>query len=248
MRLRAFAFAVVACLSTGSWSLASDRPEARELLALMDSARPPGQSMRIELSLTAHSAREISRRRYRLLDDGGDRTLVEFLDPVSAGQKVLATAEELWFISPSIHRAIRVPPAQRMFGDASYGDVARVRWSQDYEAAFDEPDSDLVNGEDCWRIRLTAKRSSATYRNILLWFHKESSTPVRAEFFTASGKRLKTAEFPDARIEAGRLVNNRWVLRTATIQDQFTVLEVEFAEPAQFAPGQFTRRYLELNP
>jgi negative regulator of sigma E activity len=228
--------------------LASALPSPGELLQAIEGTRPPGAAARIELTLVMTDHGSESRRRYRVLDDGHGRSIVEFLDPLDRGQKLLATPDELWFFSPRIHRAIRVPPAQRLFGEASYGDVARLQWSLDYEARLDDVPQEELAGQDCWRLKLSARDASKAYRHILLWVSQRSRLPLQAHYFTASGKLLKTAEFPRARWVEGKLVNDVWVLRSATSAKRSTVLTIESVMPTTVDASQFTRRALELRP
>lgn len=129
-------FLLVANLVVASASEAADRPTTRPgtnppdstaLLHFLASAHGGQGGNEIELTLTVRRSDRVSQRRYRVLDSGAGETIVEFLDPLERGRKILATAGELWFLSPRTHRAVRIPPAQRVFGDASYGDVARPR-------------------------------------------------------------------------------------------------------------------------
>jgi negative regulator of sigma E activity len=223
-------------------------PDPSELLRAIDGSRPPGQAARIELMLVTTDHGMESRRRYRVLDDGDGRSIVEFLDPLDHGQKLLATSDELWFFSARIHRAIRVPPSQRLFGEASYGDIARLQWSRDYQPNFDDMPEDSIAGQACWRVKLTAQDATKTYRQILLWVAKSTRLPLQAQYFTASGKLLKSAEFPRARWVDGRLVNDVWVLRSATSTKRSTVLTIESVTPTVVEASQFTRRALELRP
>lgn len=223
-------------------------PDPVAVLRFLDGARAPGQSVEVEMSLTRVEHARRTTRRYRVLDDGAHSSVVEFLDPLERGQKVLATATDLWFLSPRVHRAVRIPPAQRVFGEASYGDIARVRWSQDYHAELDSPAEETIGGERCWRLLLTARGTAATYRQIRLAVTQRQWLPRRADFLVASGKVLKTVEFPDAHVLDGVLRNDRWILRGTDSSARHTILSIETVTPRRFEPNQFSRRHLELKP
>jgi negative regulator of sigma E activity len=240
---------VLACAAVSAEATsAAALPDPAELLSAIDGSRPSGQAARIELMLVTTDHGSESRRRYRVLDDGHGRSIVEFLDPLEFGQKLLATPDELWFFSARIHRAIRVPPSQRLFGEASYGDVARLQWSLDYEPRLDDVPEDSVAGQPCWRLKLSARDASKTYRQILLWVAKATRLPLQAQYFTASGKFLKSAEFPRARWVDGRVVNDVWLLRSATSTKRSTVLTIESVTPTVVEASHFTRRALEVRP
>lgn len=226
----------------------AERPDPAELLRVMDSARPPGVPTVVELTLTTIEGGESAQRRYRVVDNGVDRAVVEFLDPLERGQKILSTPDEMWFISARTRRAIRIPPAQRLFGEASYGDLAQARWSRDYVASYDALDQESLNGEPCWRLRLNALSSSATYSSILLWIVQSTGVPRRAFYYTASGKLLKSADFPDSRRVSGGLQNPTWILHSPDSPARRTVLTIDSTSIAKHPPSHFTRRHLELNP
>ena len=230
------------------WLLTAALPDPTEIVRFLDAARVPGEGVEIELTLTTIRGTSESRRRYRVLDNGAGDSIIEFLDPVDQGVKILATRNDLWFFAPRTHRAIRIPPAQRVFGDASYGDLARLRWHDDFEAAYDATREELLDGSICWRLRLSARSPAATYRTVLVWVRQSDWVPRRAAYFVASGKLLKVVEFPEARIVDGRLRNDVWILRTEGTPDHRTVLAIESVTPREFAAHQFTRRYLELHP
>jgi hypothetical protein len=77
-------------------------------------------------------------------------------------------------------------------GNANYGDIGRMRWSDDYKivkagSAVDKP--------EVWVLRLKAKASTAVYTEVALRLEEETACPLDADFFAASGKLIKSAEY-----------------------------------------------------
>jgi len=52
---------------------------------------------------------------------------------------------------------------------------------------------------------LVAKHKSATYRKIELWFTRDQYHPVRADFFSLSGKLLRTVEYQGYQMVLGKM-------------------------------------------
>jgi len=196
--------------------------EPKNILAFVDSARQPGRSAIILITVGTTNDGKTDTRKYKLLDSGKEKSIVEFLEPKQRGQKILSTSESLWFYSPRIHKAIKVPTSQRLFGEASLGDIVQLRWLQDYEPRFDEKKEELVDARDCWRLVLEAKSDKASYRKIVLWVAKKDLLPIKANYFLASGKHIKTAEFVAPRIVGNVLVNDHWILREPGADQRYT--------------------------
>jgi hypothetical protein len=76
-------------------------------------------------------------------------------------------------------------------GDASYGDIASTNYADNYEATA-LPD-DEVNGEACYVFDLKAQNDKSTYDRIKYWVSKRRLVGVKAEYFTVSGKKFKSA-------------------------------------------------------
>ena len=224
-------------------------PSASDVLKLLDSARGNAkQGVEIQLAVTTIiMGGEQETKRYRLLDNGLDSTIVEFLDPSERGNKILSSPSEMWFFAARARRAIKVPSVQRLFGDASIGDVAKLAFGRDYRTEGDTPHVEVASDERRLRIGLTARRESATYSRIAIRVRERDLVPVYAEYFLASGKHGKTAEFVNAKVVGGRLVNDEWLLSEPSNPNRKTRIKVESVEEKDFPDSWFTQRYLELS-
>ena len=140
----------------------------------------------------------------------GENSLVRFLSVKNKGQTLLMRGDDMWYFLPSVARPIRITPIQRLLGNASNGDVARVRYAIDYEPAI--VGEETIEGTRCTVLELRAKRKGATYQLMRYAVRQSDAQPVRAEFFLASGKQTKTAFFQEPRIEGGHTVMTRLVI------------------------------------
>jgi hypothetical protein len=66
--------------------------------------------------------------------------------------KVLMKGDDMWINLSGSRRALRITPMQRLMGEASNGDVAKLSFSRDYNATILEADGDLL------KLELQAKK------------------------------------------------------------------------------------------
>ena len=160
-----------------------------EILARVDRLRHPWPTFTVELVL--ESAGPAQRWKVSARENGDAR-----LDGLSAkekGRAVLLLGDQMWLLLPGSRRPVKVTPQQRMMGPAAGGDGARTRFREDYTVQSLEAGS--LDGRDCWRLVLVARRPSLSARQVALWVAKEGFLPLKAEFHLASGKLARTARF-----------------------------------------------------
>jgi outer membrane lipoprotein-sorting protein len=119
-------------------------------------------------------------------------TLAESLYPSKdKGNKILMVNGNMWFYKPGLSKPVPIARRQKLLGTAAYGDIASTNYDEDYEA--DPLPDDRVDGESCYVFSLKAKTSKATYDRIKYWIRKRDVVGVKAEYFTVSGKKFKSA-------------------------------------------------------
>lgn len=119
-------------------------------------------------------------------------SLVEFSAPAKVkGQKMLTVGRNMWFVQPGLQKPVPISPRQRLMGEASNGDIAATDYAGDYTPAL--MGQEVVDGENCYVLDLHANNKSATYDRIVYWVSKARLVGVKADFYTVSGKKLKTA-------------------------------------------------------
>jgi hypothetical protein len=179
-----------------------------EVLARVDRLRHPWPSFTMELTLKVADASQMWKVSAR---ENGDARL-DGLSAKEKGRAVLVLGDQMWLLLPGTKRPVKVTPQQRMMGPAAGGDVARTRFREDY--AVQALAEDRLEGRDCWRLDLRAKRPSLSARQVVLWVAREGSVPLRAEFRMASGKLARTVTFgPPAQ------VHGQWVLSRMDIEE-----------------------------
>jgi len=153
----------------------------------------------------------------------GENSLVRFLSVKSKGQSLLMRGDDMWIFLPAVARPVRITPIQRLLGNVSNGDLARLRYAMDYDASI-EGDAD-ADGVRCIVLDLRARRKGATYQRVRYFVRKTDSRPVRAEYFLTSGKPIKTATFSELRDMGGRPTLTRIDVRDALQSSSRTTIE-----------------------
>lgn len=178
---------------------------AQEILRASDAVRNPGQPFRVTITLTEFDkGRQVDTSTLtsyaRTVDSTGQFTsLVRFALPArDAGKLMLKSGNDLWFYDPSTKASVRISPQQRLVGQASNGDVVTVNFARDYKASLAGEES-IMDGERqtrvCHKLLLVAASPDAAYATAELWIDAVKDWPLKAKFFTDSGRLLKTAYY-----------------------------------------------------
>ncbi|MFN5048239.1 outer membrane lipoprotein-sorting protein [Roseateles sp.] len=173
----------------------------QELLKRADARRAGSSHLEIhtlvqQLAADGSVSRE---RRYTVLSQGLEKSLVLMRSPAEQGQKVLMLGEDYWLFLPSSQRPVRITPSQKILGEASTGDIATLNWADDYdgelrgEAPCEEAAGPAVRS--CLHLSLRAQRKGLSYQRIELWLGKARGEPVRAELYLLSDKLAKRARY-----------------------------------------------------
>jgi hypothetical protein len=116
--------------------------------------------------------------------------------PKDRGNKVLMVNGNMWFHRPGLSKAVPISQRQRLMGNAAYGDIVATNYAEDYEATPLEDET--VNGELCYVFDLKAKDNRSAYDRIKYWISKQHVVGVKAEYFTVSQRKFKSAAMESA--------------------------------------------------
>ena len=182
-----------------AWALALSGPsfaaDPAALLQAADRYRLASDNVQVEIQIDTFKSGGApdKERKYTVFAQSGHRSLVLMQSPAERGQKVLMLGDDFWLLMPASQRPMRITPSQKLLGDASTGDVATLRWSEDYTAAMlgEERCGDVA----CLHLELTAARKGVTYQRIGLWIGAVRHEPLKADFYVQSEKLAKQARF-----------------------------------------------------
>ncbi len=182
---------------------ASEKVE--DILAASDAIRNPSQPFTTQIHLTEYRNKkreqEGSLFAYAKMNPerGQYDTLVRIMEPSrDRGKMMLKNGNEIWFYDPATKSGMRISPQQRLLGQASNGDVVTVNLARDYKAKIEAEES-ITDGDQatrhCYRLALSANNTSVMYPAIEYWVERGSNRPVKAKFYSDSGRLLKTAYY-----------------------------------------------------
>ena len=180
-------------------------PSAEEIVAATDKVRNPQQAFRVSLALLEYvngSARnkvELAVHSKYYAESRRFKNLVRYVAPPrDTGKLVLLNGSNMWFYDPTSKASVRISPQQRLTGQASDGDVVSVNLAMDYtpklvgeETIADADHRDVV----VWHLDLAASGVEAMYSRLEYWIEKGTYRPIKAKFYSDSGRVLKIAYF-----------------------------------------------------
>lgn len=243
--------AVLALLSTpGSASASADEGDAearqaREVLARADRIRFPEEGFQVDITITTTTPdNEPEVRAYRILSKGNDQTLVQTTAPaVDRNQILLMREHDLWAFLPNLSQPIRLPLSQRLTGQVANGDLARANFVGDYTPRLLR--TEKVDGESHHVLELTAVDNWVTYHRVLYWVNARNSRPHKAEFYTLSGRLLKTCHYQKFKPMGGGVRPTILVIDDALRAGNRSVLEYANMAERDLPDKIFTKDYLK---
>jgi hypothetical protein len=188
--LAAVAVAILAVLAL-PYPAGGVPPDPVTILRQADRARGNVQGVTWEVDLESREGSRVSRLTVLVKARGYDFLGEELAPPKYKGQKLLMVSGNMWFTKPGLSKPIPISRRQRLMGEAAHGDIAATNYADEYDAAIVGAES--VDGEACYVFDLKAKEKKPTYDRIRYWVSKEREVGVRAEYFTVSGKRIKSS-------------------------------------------------------
>lgn len=182
----------------GAWSFYSDLAmcsAAQDILRKADQARGNLTGITWKVVLANADTRSETMT-FDVKARGFDILAENLAPPRDRGNKVLMVNGNMWFHKPGLSKPVPISQRQRLMGNAAYGDIAATNYAEDYEATLLAEET--VKGEVCYVFDLKAKDNRAAYDRIKYWISKERVVGVKAEYFTVSGKRFKSATIESA--------------------------------------------------
>jgi len=218
-------------------------PSAEEILKKVDEIRAPSKHFVCDLEIVSREDRKEITKKFKLFVGDETKSLVKFLYPAAdKGKFLLMVDENLWFYTQGIREPIRITPQQRLLGEVSNGDVARVVYSIDY-SPVSTGEMEMDN-KRMYELQLVAKRKSATYGKIILLIEKETFNPYKAEFYAISGKCLKTAYYKNYELILGKERPTEMEIIDELRKNQSSIMKYSNFEIREFPEYYFQKTHL----
>ncbi len=163
----------------------------KEVLLKADESRGNLGGVEWEVAVLSKEADRTSEMSFFVQARGFDVLATTLTPPKDKGNKILLLNGNMWFHKPGLSKPVPISQRQKLLGVASYGDIASTNYANDYDATPER--NEVVNHELCYVYNLKSKSSKTTYDRIRYWVAQERLVGVKAEYFTLSGKMIKTA-------------------------------------------------------
>jgi|WetSurMetagenome_2_1015567.scaffolds.fasta_scaffold237847_2 outer membrane lipoprotein-sorting protein len=126
-----------------------------------------------------------------------DKLIILVLEPsIQNGQVLLRDGDDMWMYLPKSDRIMRVGSKDNSLGgEASNNDLLRVDLSKDYIPSFVGYED--IDGDKCYKIDLKGMNKTLAYDDIIYWISAKTELPIKREYYSISGKRLKTMSFSE---------------------------------------------------
>jgi hypothetical protein len=229
--------------------MAAAPESADEILKRADLVRGPDDPFTLKMNVTAYRGKEVLNETSVLVNNYDfSRSLVEFVAPPrDAGRKILRVSENMWARIPSSRRAIRITPQQRLIGQASNADIMGTNYAADYTSQLlgeEEVASYEGTPANCYKLELVKKTPAASYHRLIYWVEKGSFRPVRSEFYTQTGRLIKTAHFTRYGNALGAMRPGQVVIVNAVNKEERTVLDIVNYGKSTLPVSQYTEAAL----
>jgi len=174
---------------------------AHDIIAGADRVRNPGDPFRSTTILTEYKSGKAGDQTTLTVYSKEDKTsgqfrnLVYYVDPPrDAGKMALLDGQNLWFYDPAAKSSVRISTQQRLIGQAAIGDVLTINFAVDYSGTLlvNESIADTEHqNRDCWHLDMRAATPTAVYSRAEYWVEHGSLWPIKAKFYSDSGRVLK---------------------------------------------------------
>jgi outer membrane lipoprotein-sorting protein len=249
--MRALAAIVLALVATSN---AAGAETAQEIVAASDKVRNPGEPFRSTNTLTEFVAGKPRDQNVLVVYAKEDpathqfRNLVRYVAPPrDQGKMVLLDGRVLWFYDPNSKASVRISPQQRLIGQAAIGDVLTVNLAVDYASALlgDETIQD-ANRKDrqCWHLDMKAANELAVYNRVEYWVEHATHYPVKAKFYSDSGRLLKILYYRGFEEQLGRIRPTEAVIIDAVDTSLVTTFKFGDFHAQNIPDAWFQRDYL----
>lgn len=203
-----------AALWSGTAVHATSDSKAQQWLAATDDVRNPSGAFSVKVVLSEYRQSKLAATSQMVVfakpsdNTGQFNNLIRLETPSrDEGKLILRNGLDIWFYDPASHASVRISPQQRLLGQASNNDVMSTNLAKDFEATLQGIEN-ITGGDSkpvrCVHLQLQAQRADVAYPFADYWIEESTQRPVKAQFYTAERRLLKTAYFRRYQSELGK--------------------------------------------
>jgi len=154
----------------------------------------------------------------RLWMDRPRRSFVRIITPAKeAGIGSLRIGTEMWNFLPNVERIVKIPPSMMlqpwMGSDFTNDDLVKE------SSILDDYTHKVIatvqlDGAAVVQVEAVPKPDAAVvWGRIVYWVRRVDTMPLKQEFFSERGERVRVLSFADVRQVGGRILPTRWEMR-----------------------------------
>lgn len=183
----------------------------------------------------------------KIFKKGSDKALLEVLAPPEIkGQKILRVGDTAKILFPEICKLVAITQNTSIFGTAfSAADVLRVDLVKDYNATL--VGTEKLGDKEAYKLDLKAKDETVPFDRVLYWVEVKTFLPLRGEYFTLSGKLLRTLIYLEPKTLGGAVRQSKLVIEDALVagaKTTLTIREMDAKKPEELPDEMFTEEAL----
>jgi outer membrane lipoprotein-sorting protein len=223
--------AALACLAVAG---ARAQPsEGREILDRVEKLLW-GRTVQGEYEMTITTPRWQRTLGLRLWMDRPKRSFVRIVSPAKeAGIGSLRIGAEMWNYLPNVERIVKIPPSMMlqpwMGSDFTNDDLVKESSIlDDYSQRV--VGTTQVDGEAVVQVEAVPKPEAAVvWGRIVYWVRRADAVPLKQEYFSERGERVRVLAFSDVRKVGDRVLPTRWEMRPDAKPGNSTVVVLKDA-------------------
>lgn len=168
---------------------------------------------------------------------GETKTLIRLLDPKERGKYLLRLDGQLWLLSPSAKKPVRLSPSYRLYGGATLDEVLGIRLARSYDV--EGTSNETSPGGTVVAFELRAKAEGMLFPTVRYLVRESTERPVSATYRLRSGREATRVEFVEWNergvVYAKHVVVNDLLRKGATTDVEILELEERKVPDALFS-------------
>ena len=126
---------------------------------------------------------------------GEAKTLIRFMDPKERGKFLLRLSGEVWLLTPTAKRPVRLSPSYRLYGGATLDEILGIRLADAYAVESSSKESDA--GGALVVLELRAKAEGLLFPQVRYVVRESTARPVSATYRLRSGREATAVVFQE---------------------------------------------------
>ncbi|TET23167.1 MAG: outer membrane lipoprotein-sorting protein [Candidatus Stahlbacteria bacterium] len=223
---------------------------ASQILDKVD-ANMVASTMKFSAELKISISGSVRTKEFKGFSAGEDKAYMEFTSPSrDKGTRFLKLGDEFWMYLPNVGKAVKIAGhAMRgslMGSDFSYEDaISNEELAESYDASLEGEEK--VGDKNCYVLKLSLKEGAeGSYYTQKLWVGKESFIPIKAEYYSRSGRLMKDVQILEFKRISGKNYPTRIRMENKLRKNtwsEFVLTDVQIG--VSIPANVFTKGYLE---